>query len=184
MALFARAFASARSARLRRRLAAITAATRSKVRRRLECRERLAALGTLRAALATVGIAPEDHAAVRFFARAAREPARDGGASSDDGSGDAAPEARAATVAAGAAAVAAAADAAFIAADPKLAARKSLLACAIERGVAAVAELAAPPDGASPLDWYAWALAVLSPARLVAPGCGNGAAACGADGIR
>lgn len=132
MALFAR-FASAG---LRRRLAAVAAATRSKVRRRIDCREQVAALAAIRAALAKAGISPEGISALRFFGEAERSLASDGG--------DIAARRRA--------------DAAFAAADPVLAKCKPA-AVEIAARVRDYVGRGPPDPGAAPNAWYVWALA-------------------------
>lgn len=128
----------ARRARLWRRLAALTGAARRKVARREGWRERAAASAAIRAALAAAGIDPAQNSAMRYFAGWNRAPAPIG----DN------PDLRRA-------------DAAFIAHDPLLAGRERLAAKAAARAPLFAGRMPSERHN-SPLDWYAWALAVLA----------------------
>jgi hypothetical protein len=133
--------ASPRWARLARRLAAVTKATRRRVAGRQYLREHAAAVATIRAALAAAKIDPAGVSCLGLFADAEPRLARLGDT----------PELQRA-------------DAVFAAAHPLPAADEALPIRAADRAAAFAGR--PPPDrGASLLDWYAWSLAAQASAR-------------------
>jgi hypothetical protein len=122
------------NAGLCRRLARVTEATRERVWRRQDVREKAQALAVIRAALARAGIDPAQCSGIRYFAGADAALAR-----LDDS-----PERQLA-------------DAEFIIADRVLSGRARLTETAAQRSTRFSAD--DPPLQASPLDCYAWALA-------------------------
>src|SRR5258708_2327393 len=130
--------ASLHSASLRRRLSALTEATRRAVGYREELREKAQACATIRAALAEASIDAAGISALRGLDYAERELARRGEN----------PELQRA-------------DAAFAAQDPQLASRESYTTKTARRAPEFVGQ--PPPSfGASFSDWYAWSLAARS----------------------
>jgi hypothetical protein len=129
--------ASSRSPRIGRRLAILTAATRKKIARRQELRERAAAWDVIRPALEAARIDQAGVTRLWPVSTAAKALA---------GLGDS-PVLRSA-------------DAAFIAQDPVLASRRPYAADIAERVPRFRGQPPPRPDAAL-FDWYAWALAQL-----------------------
>ena len=128
--------------RLRRRLAALDAAARDKIKHRQYVRDKSDAEASIAAALTRlrangVAIEPRDIFAMRRYGGAAQALARLGDT----------PELRRA-------------DAAFIAADPELAALKAESTAHRAEWIARYANGGPPPPlGAAPMAWHAWSLA-------------------------
>jgi len=129
--------ASLHSPALRRRLDALTETVRRRVEHREKMREYARASASIRAALTEAGIDPAQNSGLRSFAYGETEVAR----------WPDSPELQRA-------------DAAFIAQDPKLASRERLAVDAARRASRFAGQPSLDPWSMSPVDWYAWSLAV------------------------
>lgn len=118
-----------------RRIAVLTAATRKKIARRQELRERAALWDAVRPALVAARIDPASLDHLWPVATAAKALADLGDSPASRG-----------------------ADAGFIAQDPVLAAREPYAAGLAERALSFRGQPPPRPD-AAPFEWYAWALA-------------------------
>ena len=131
--------ASLHNVSLHRRLAVLSEAMRRRVKYREAMREKAKACATIRAALAEANIDAAQNDGVRCFASAEREVSR----------WPDTPELQRA-------------DADFIAQDPKLTPRESLAAQAAGRAARFAGRPPPDPRTMSPVDWYAWSLAIRS----------------------